>query len=53
MRMVLGSRVGYGYVPRGHLTYLAPEVLRTLAVVAPRLVPVTESTLETDVFAFG
>ncbi|KAK7459713.1 hypothetical protein BaRGS_00038949, partial [Batillaria attramentaria] len=43
----------YASIPRGHLTYVAPELLSTLRVIPPRLVPTAAPSPETDVFAFG
>nr|KAG5690674.1 hypothetical protein BaRGS_013460 [Batillaria attramentaria] len=47
------NRKDYASIPRGHLTYVAPELLSTLRVIPPRLVPTAAPSPETDVFAFG
>jgi len=46
-------RDGLACVPRGYLTYIAPEILRTVMVNPPILYTETEYTKEADVFAFG
>ncbi|BFY98065.1 hypothetical protein BsWGS_01105 [Bradybaena similaris] len=50
---VAHDRSNYGCIPRGHLTYIAPELLCTIRVIPPRLVPFSAYSPETDVFAFG
>ncbi|XP_041367513.1 raf homolog serine/threonine-protein kinase-like [Gigantopelta aegis] len=47
------NRSDYASVPRGHLTYVAPEILCTMKTIPPRLVATTPYTYESDVFAFG
>ncbi|XP_076443991.1 uncharacterized protein LOC143282277 [Babylonia areolata] len=47
------NRKDYASIPRGHLTYVAPELLKTLRVIPPRLVPSADPSPESDVFAFG
>ncbi|XP_025078176.1 kinase suppressor of Ras 2-like isoform X2 [Pomacea canaliculata] len=47
------NRKDYATIPRGHLTYVAPELLKTLRIVPPRLVPKSAPSPESDVFAFG
>ncbi|CAL1527706.1 unnamed protein product [Lymnaea stagnalis] len=47
------DRPDYGTIPRGHLTYIAPEIMCTIRVIPPRLVPFSAYSSETDVFAFG
>ncbi|KAL5004261.1 hypothetical protein ScPMuIL_017717 [Solemya velum] len=42
-----------GCIPRGHLTYVAPEILRTMRVVPPRLIATAEYTQESDIYSFG
>lgn len=46
-------REGLACVPRGYLTYMAPEILRTLMIDPPILYMKAECTKESDVFAFG
>nr|KAI8768330.1 kinase suppressor of Ras 2-like [Biomphalaria glabrata] len=43
----------HGTIPKGHLTYIAPEIMCTIRVIPPRLVPFSTYSPETDVFAFG
>lgn len=45
--------VGTGCIRRGHLTYIAPELMQTLRVVPPALTVGGTMTKETDVYAFG
>jgi serine/threonine protein kinase len=47
------NRPGFACLPRGDLTYIAPEVLRSMSVVPPLLVALEPYTFETDVYAFG
>ncbi|XP_064608724.1 uncharacterized protein LOC135472922 [Liolophura sinensis] len=47
------DRSDKGCIPKGHLTYIAPELLRTVRVEPPRLRTDETFTRETDVFAFG
>lgn len=47
------DRPNYGSVPRGHLTYLAPELMSSMVVEPPNLVPYAPFTKETDVYAYG
>lgn len=47
------DRKHYGSVPRGHLTYLAPEILKTLRVKSPKLISHSPYTAQTDVYALG
>ncbi|XP_034325584.2 kinase suppressor of Ras 2-like [Crassostrea angulata] len=47
------DRPGFACLPRGDLTYIAPEVLCSMSVVPPMLVPSVPFTNETDVYAFG
>ncbi|CAG5134663.1 unnamed protein product, partial [Candidula unifasciata] len=50
---VATDRPNYGSIPRGHLTYIAPEIMCTIRIIPPRLVPFSAYSPETDVFAFG
>lgn len=47
------DREGLACIPRGYLTYIAPEILRTIVVDPPVLYTTAEYTKESDVFAFG
>ncbi|XP_055867839.1 kinase suppressor of Ras 2-like isoform X1 [Biomphalaria glabrata] len=47
------DRPDHGTIPKGHLTYIAPEIMCTIRVIPPRLVPFSAYSPETDVFAFG
>ncbi|OWF45989.1 kinase suppressor of Ras 2-like [Mizuhopecten yessoensis] len=47
------DRPQYACVPRGQLTYIAPEVLSSMMVVPPLLIATVDYSLQTDVFAFG
>ncbi|VDI79462.1 kinase suppressor of Ras 1-like [Mytilus galloprovincialis] len=47
------DREGLACVPRGYLTYMAPEILRTLMIDPPIIYMKAECTKESDVFAFG
>ncbi|XP_056021785.1 kinase suppressor of Ras 1-like isoform X3 [Ostrea edulis] len=47
------DRPGFACLPRGDLTYIAPEILRSMSVVPPLLVALEPYTFETDVYAFG
>ncbi|XP_046864893.1 kinase suppressor of Ras 1-like [Xenia sp. Carnegie-2017] len=49
------KRKGYGSVPQGHLTYLAPEVISKvhIDVLSGRIVDSTVRTRKMDVHAFG
>ncbi|RUS72134.1 hypothetical protein EGW08_020107 [Elysia chlorotica] len=47
------DRSDYGSLPRGHLTYIAPEIMCTIRVIPPRLVPFCSFSSESDVYAFG
>ncbi|XP_070173695.1 uncharacterized protein [Littorina saxatilis] len=47
------NRKDYACIPRGHLSYVAPELLSSLRVMPPRLVPTAAPSPETDVYAFG
>ncbi|XP_064619141.1 uncharacterized protein LOC135482744 isoform X2 [Lineus longissimus] len=47
------DREDYGCIPRGHLTYIAPECLSTMYIEPPRLVQVQPFIKATDIFAFG
>ncbi|KAK3097587.1 hypothetical protein FSP39_011191, partial [Pinctada imbricata] len=38
---------------KGELAYIAPEVLSTMNIVPPSLIPCVPFTMESDVFAFG
>ncbi|KAM7285367.1 hypothetical protein ISCGN_032310 [Ixodes scapularis] len=42
-----------GCVSQGHLTYLAPELMRRLRIEPPCVYPAGEPSQETDVYAFG
>ncbi len=48
-------RQGYGSVPQGHLTYLAPEVISKVNVdlSSGRIVDPTIRTRKMDVYAYG
>jgi hypothetical protein len=48
-------REGYGSVPQGHLTYLAPEVISKVNVdlSSGRVVDPTPRTRKMDVYAYG
>lgn len=47
------ERSQYACVPRGQLTYIAPEVLSSMRVVPPRLIATVDYSVHTDVYAFG
>ena len=47
------DRVDYGCVPNGHLTYVSPEIMRSLRIEPPKIVPTVPYTKYSDVFAFG
>lgn len=44
---------GVGCVRRGHLTYLSPELMKTIRVDPPAVVVAAVMTKESDVYAFG
>ena len=46
-------REDYASVPQGHLTYIAPEILRTIRVQPPYIIEEEPHTMESDVYAFG
>jgi hypothetical protein len=48
-------RGGYGSVPQGHLTYLAPEVISKVDVdlSSGRILDTTVRTRKMDVYAYG
>ncbi|CAD5125845.1 DgyrCDS14044 [Dimorphilus gyrociliatus] len=47
------DKTGYGCIPNGHLTYVAPEMMRSLRVIPPKLVPKVPYTAATDIYSFG
>ncbi|XP_013784198.2 kinase suppressor of Ras B-like [Limulus polyphemus] len=47
------DRAEYGCVPRGHLAYLSPELMRNLQIEPPKIYSTVSNTKETDIFAFG
>jgi len=47
------DRPNKGCIPRGHLTYIAPEMMATLSVQNPRLVSAAPYSNQTDIYAFG
>ncbi|XP_076350130.1 uncharacterized protein LOC143246829 isoform X2 [Tachypleus tridentatus] len=47
------DRAEYGCIPRGHLTYLSPEIIQNLQVEPPQVYSTTPNTKEMDIFAFG
>lgn len=47
------DRPGYGSISRGHLTYISPELMRTLRVDPPHVYPEASFTRESDIYAFG
>ncbi|XP_022105838.1 kinase suppressor of Ras 1-like isoform X2 [Acanthaster planci] len=47
------DREDYATVPQGHLTYIAPEILRTMRVQPPYVIEAEPHTIESDVYAFG
>ncbi|XP_060083113.1 kinase suppressor of Ras 1-like [Ylistrum balloti] len=47
------DRSQYACVPRGQLTYIAPEVLSSMKVMPPKLVATVSYSVRTDVYAFG
>ncbi|GAB6022451.1 hypothetical protein CHUAL_006563 [Chamberlinius hualienensis] len=47
------DRFDYGCIPNGHLTYVSPEMMRSLTVLPPRTMQTIPSTKSSDVFAFG
>lgn len=53
MAAIRHDKPGYGCIPNGHLTYVAPEMMRSLRVIPPRLVPKVPYTAATDIYAFG
>ena len=46
-------RADHGCVSRGTLCYVAPELLRSLRIMGPKIEPSAPFTKATDVFAFG
>ncbi|XP_038070910.1 kinase suppressor of Ras 1-like [Patiria miniata] len=47
------DREDYASVPQGHLTYIAPEILRSIRVQPPYVIEAEPHTMESDVYAFG
>ncbi|XP_072038094.1 uncharacterized protein [Amphiura filiformis] len=43
----------YASLPQGHLTYIAPEILKKMTALPPSLVTEENYSIESDVFAFG
>ncbi|RWS07978.1 kinase suppressor of Ras (KSR)-like protein [Dinothrombium tinctorium] len=43
----------YGVIPKGHLTYLSPELMRCLQVEPPLVYSNSGFTPESDIYAFG
>ncbi|XP_046358859.1 serine/threonine-protein kinase B-raf-like [Haliotis rufescens] len=47
------DRINHSSIPRGHMTYVAPEILCTMVTLPPRFVTSSPYTNEADVYAFG
>ncbi|GAB6026977.1 hypothetical protein CHUAL_013646 [Chamberlinius hualienensis] len=47
------DRLDYGCIPNGHLTYISPEIIRSIVVQPPKLINNKPYTKESDVYAFG
>ncbi|GIY03216.1 kinase suppressor of Ras 2 [Caerostris darwini] len=47
------DRGDYGCIPRGHLSYISPELMSSLQIDPPRIYTTEPCTQESDLFAFG
>lgn len=47
------DRLDYGCIPNGHLTYISPEIIKSIVVQPPRLVSSQPYTKASDIYAFG
>lgn len=47
------DRQDYGCIPNGHLTYVSPEIIKSMVVQPPKLVSNQPYTKSSDVYAFG
>ncbi|GBN08001.1 Kinase suppressor of Ras 2 [Araneus ventricosus] len=47
------DRCDYGCIPRGHLSYISPELMSSLQIDPPRIYTTKAYTQESDLFAFG
>ncbi|KAG8199721.1 hypothetical protein JTE90_000818 [Oedothorax gibbosus] len=47
------DRNDYGCIPRGHLSYISPELMSSLQIEPPRIFATQSYTKESDTFAFG
>ncbi|KFM71299.1 Kinase suppressor of Ras 2, partial [Stegodyphus mimosarum] len=47
------DRSDYGCIPRGHLSYISPELMSSLQIDPPRIYTAKPCTQESDIFAFG
>ncbi|XP_054706754.1 dual specificity protein kinase splB-like [Uloborus diversus] len=47
------DRNDYGCIPRGHLSYISPELMSSLEIDPPGIYSTKPHTQSTDIFAFG
>lgn len=47
------DRNDYGCIPRGHLSYISPELISSLQIEPPKIFPTHPYTQQSDIYAFG
>lgn len=47
------SKNGYACVPRGHLTYISPELMKTVKIEPPHIHFEQSHSQESDIYSFG
>ncbi|GFV39505.1 kinase suppressor of Ras 2 [Trichonephila clavipes] len=52
-KLAVITRCDYGCIPRGHLSYISPELMSSLQIDPPRIYTAKACTQESDLFAFG